>query len=85
MNKFNIICISETYLNSDTKPRNDNLSIPGYNVPRADHSSGNRRGEDCIYYKESLPIKMLNIYYLQEYICFDLKNRKQTLCHFIDH
>ena len=40
---------------------------------RADHPPGNRRGGVCIYYKESLPIKMLNIYYLQECICFDLK------------
>ena len=42
-------------------------------MSRADHPSGNRRGGVCIYYKESLPIKMLNINYLQECICFDLK------------
>ena len=40
---------------------------------RADHPSGNRRGGVCIYYKESLPIKMLIINYLQECIFFDLK------------
>ena len=28
---------------------------------RADHFTGNRRGGVCIYYKEYLPIKMLNI------------------------
>ena len=28
---------------------------------RADHFTGNRRGGVCIYYKEHLPIKMLNI------------------------
>ena len=42
-------------------------------MSRADHPSGNRRGGVCIYYKESLPIKMLNINYLQQCICFDLK------------
>ena len=42
-------------------------------MSRADHPSGNQRWEVCIYYKESLPIKMLNINYLQECICFDLK------------
>ena len=40
---------------------------------RADHPSGNWRGGVCIYYKESLLIKMVNINYLQECICFDLK------------
>ena len=73
MHKFDIICISESYLNSDTSSNDNNLNIPGYNISRADHPSGNRRGGVCIYYKESLPIKMLNINYLQECICFDLK------------
>ena len=73
MHKFDIICISESYLNSDTSSNDNNLNIRGYNMPRADHPSGNRRGGVCICYKESLPIKMLNINYLQECICFDLK------------
>ena len=73
MHKFDIICISESYLNSDTSSNDDNLNILGYNMSRADHPSGNQRGGVCIYYKESLPIKMLNINYLQECICFDLK------------
>ena len=65
MHKFDITCISQSYLNLDTSSNDDNLSIPGYNMPRADHPSGNRRGGVCIYYKKSLPIKMLNINYLQ--------------------
>ena len=73
MHKFDIICISESYLNSDTSSNDDNLNILGYNMSRADHPSGNQHGGVCIYYKESLPIKMLNINYLQECICFDLK------------
>ena len=73
MHKFDIICISESYLNSDTLSNDNNLNIPGYNMSRADHPSGNWRGGVSIYYKESLPIKMLNINYLQECICSDLK------------
>ena len=72
MHKFDITCVSESYLNSDTSWSDDNLNIPGY-MSRAEHPSGNRRGGVCIYYKEPLPIKMLIINYLQEYICFDLK------------
>ena len=44
MHKFDIICISESYLNSDTSPSDGNLNIPGYNMSRADYPSGNRRG-----------------------------------------
>ena len=52
---------------------NGNLNIPGYNLFRADQSSGNQDEEVCIYYKESLPIKMWIIDCLQECICFDQK------------
>ena len=79
MHKFDIICIFESYLNSDTLSNDDNMNIPGYNMSHADHPSGNRRGGVCIYYKESLPIKMLNINYPQESICFDL-NIGSKLC-----
>ena len=73
MHKFDIICISKSYLNSDTLSSDDTLNTHGYNVSRARYPSGNRRGGVCIYYKKSLPIKMLNINYIQECICFDLK------------
>ena len=72
MHKFDIICISESHLNSETLSSNYNLNIPGYNMYCAD-PFGNRREEVCIYYKETLLIKMLNINFLQEHICFDLK------------
>ena len=35
--KFHIICLSETDLNSETSPDDDNLEIPGYNIIRKDH------------------------------------------------
>ena len=75
MHKFDIyiIIISESYFNSDIWSSDDNLNIPGYNISLANHPSGNRRVGVRIYYKESLPVKMLNINYLQEGIWFDLK------------
>ena len=44
MHKFDIICISESYLNTDTSSSDDHLNIPGYNMSRADHPSGNPPG-----------------------------------------
>ena len=73
LHNFDIIRISESYLNSETVSNEYSLNIPSYNMVRAIHPSGNRRGRVCVYYKETLPIKMLDINYLQECICFDLK------------
>ena len=56
MHKFDIICISESYLNSDNSSNDNNLNIPSYNMSRADHPSGNWGGGVFIYYKESSPI-----------------------------
>ena len=39
---------------------------------RADHPSDNRLERVCVYYKESLPIRLYNIGYLKKCICFNL-------------
>ena len=41
-------------------------NTPGYNLVRTDHSSRSERGGVCIYYKNSLKLRVLNIHYLQE-------------------
>ena len=41
LQKFDIICISESYLNPDILSRDDNLNITFYDMVRADHPSGN--------------------------------------------
>ena len=67
---MNIICLSETYFDSSIQPDNDNLEIPGYSLVRSDHPSNNKRGGVCIYYKASLPLRVINICFLQECINF---------------
>ena len=42
--KFDVICISETYLNSDTSTADENLEIAGYILIGADHPSITNRG-----------------------------------------
>ena len=44
VHEFNIICLSETYLDSSVAPLDDNLEISGYGLVRFDHSSNNKRG-----------------------------------------
>ena len=72
IHKFDIICLSETYLNTETLSNNENLNIPGYNLIRADHLSNTKRGGVFIYFKESLPLRLYNVSYLNECICFEI-------------
>ena len=59
--KFDIICISETYLIS---PVNENfLLIPGYHLLRADHPDNLKKGGVCLYYKEHLRLRQIETPY----------------------
>ena len=46
----------------------DSLEVPGYNLFRL---SNTKRGGVCIHYRNSLPLKILGIQYLQECINFE--------------
>ena len=72
VHKLDIICVSETYLNSETSPDDDNLEILGYNIIR----------KDCIYYKNTLPFKIIKRKYLQECITFEIRIGRKY-CKFI--
>ena len=71
--KFDIICLSETYLDSTVASDDENLEITGYNLVRSDHPANTKRGGVCLYYKIYLPLRVLDIQYLNECINFELK------------
>ena len=73
IHKFDIICISETYLDFNTSPDDSNLEISCYNLIWSDHPSNNKQGGICIYYNHFLPLRILNVQYLQECINFEIK------------
>ena len=55
-NIFNLVCLSETFLDS-TIPNDDvNIQINGYSLLRAYHPNDIKRGGVCICFKESLPL-----------------------------
>ena len=82
VHNFDILCLSETYLDSTISSNDSNLIIPNYELYRADHPSNVKRGGICIYYKNLLPLKVTNIQYLQEYINFEMKIGDK-LCNFV--
>ena len=56
VNDIDVICLPETFLDSSIPIDDNRLSIPGYSMMRADHPSNTKRGGECLYYKEHLPI-----------------------------
>ena len=82
VHKFDIICLSETYLDSNILPDDSNLKIPSYNLVCSDHPTNKKRGGVCIYYKSYLPLRIININYLNECVRFELMVGDK-LCNFI--
>ena len=60
--QFDVICVSETYLGSDTSTVDDNnLKIVRYILIRADHPFNTKRGGVYICYKHSFSFRPLDI------------------------
>ena len=81
-NKVDILCLSETFLNSDISCDDNNLQLPGFDLIRIDHASNTKRGGACIYYGNCLPLKLINICYLNKCITFVTKLGDKT-CNFV--
>ena len=47
--RFDIICLSETYLDSSILPHDLNLEVQGYDMIKVDHPSNIKRERICIY------------------------------------
>ena len=48
---FDIVCLSETFLDSSYSNGDPRLQLSGYSLVRADHPLDTKRGWFCIYYK----------------------------------
>ena len=49
------------------------MEITCYNLVRSDYPANTKRGEIYLYYKTCLPLRALDIQYLNECIIFELK------------
>ena len=82
VHNFDIICLSETYLNSETSTDDQNLEILGSCLLRADHPSNDKRGSVCIFYRATFSLRVSNISYLSECNTFEISIGNQV-CRFI--
>ena len=62
IHKFDIILLSETYIDSNILPDDSNLKILGYNFVGSNHPSDKKRGGVYVYYKSYLPLKIINYF-----------------------
>ena len=72
IHQYDMICLSESYLDASVSSDNDNLNIDGYKLVRADHPGNVKRGGVCVYFKESLPVKCLSTSYLKECLILEV-------------
>ena len=72
VHKFDIICLSEIFLNSSLQNDDDSLVLNGYKLIRDDNPSDFKREGVCIYFKELLPIKVLNVTNLHERLVWEI-------------
>ena len=79
--KYDFLCVSETFLNSSFESSDKDLMIEGYNLIRSDHPSNIKRGGVCIYFKESLAVRIVSITSLTECLVCEVqyKTKKNML------
>ena len=53
---YEIICLTETFLNSSIPSDDNRITIDGYNLIRSDQSSDSKKGGVCIYYNDNIPL-----------------------------
>ena len=75
INKFDIICVSGSYLDSTLSSDNEDITIKGYKFVRADHPNNIKRGGVCAHFRESLPDHLSECLILE----VNLKNEKGYL------
>ena len=82
-NDYDIICLTETFLDSLIENDDDRISIPGYNLLRTDHPSNTKRRGACISYNDYLPfIKRNDLCQLHECLVTELRIGKKK-CFFL--
>ena len=73
------VCLKLVYLDSSIPSDHVSLELEGYNLVLADHPNNVKQGGVCIYYKESLPVRVINLPYLQEALLLELNGQNKKI------
>ena len=75
--KYGFICLSETNLVS---MRSDNLlEKDGHNLVCTDYPENIKRDGVCIYYKESVPVRVIRLPYLKEVLLLEMNDNNKKM------
>ena len=76
--KFDIICSSNSFLDSSILTKSNNLKINGYKMIRPDHPNNVKKRGVCGYIRKSLPVRNFSNSYLNECLTLQIAtiNRK---------
>ena len=77
VNKIDIICLSESFLDSSILTENNNLKINGYKMVRANHPNNVKRGGVYVYVRESLPVHNFSNSYLSKCLTLEVTISKE--------
>ena len=75
-NNIDLICLTETYLDSTVDP--NNLLINGYNLLRANHPDNVRRGGSCLYHGENLTLRQVDRHHTDQCIVCEINIQNTT-------
>ena len=81
-NQCDILCLSETFLDSGILSDDVSLDISGYRLVRADYLANGERGGVCIYFPKSFPLRLLDIFFLHKCINFEMRTGDKE-CNFV--
>ena len=70
--RFYITCLSGTYLENSHDSDDDQLYFPGHNLIWPDNPKDIQWRRSWIYYRENLPIKVINVNILNQYLVCEL-------------
>ena len=78
VNKLDILCLSESFLDSSILTENSNLKISWHKMVRTDHPNNLKRGGVCAYIRECLLVRNFSNSYLSECLTLEvtISNKK---------
>ena len=71
------ICLPKSYLDSSIPSGRVSLDLEGYKLVHTDHPNKIKQGGVCIYYKEPLLVRVINLPHLQEALHEELNDQNK--------
>ena len=80
IHKYDILFLSETYLDFSVSVDDATIFLPGYNLVQSDYLSNIKRGDVCLYYKENLSLRSINVPFPSECVLCEVTLQSQKDC-----